>query len=111
VGYNSLALILNDAIHRIDEDPGNWWEGMRRALLSMPYGEYGPYVSAGNHVNGSTAVWNQHADHYGLILVGGNTAKVLNAGIDEEDIQRMKTILDQHGYNVVKKRNANSRNT
>lgn len=106
MGFNSVVFICNNAVSEIEKDPEGWWRTTWENLVSKPFKSDGRY-GFGNHGNAFQAVWNQHADRTALILAGKNRAKLLNNyddPIDESDLQKIKHILNQHGYDVVKKR-------
>ena len=77
MGHNSVLFITNDAMGEIDKDPAGWWDKAKGELQSAMDGEPREF-GFGNHLNGFSAVWNQHADVGGIIAVGGNTATVLS---------------------------------
>jgi hypothetical protein len=86
MGYNTVVVVLNDALGQIRDDPafgrklseavGKHWQ--TRGLVD---------ISAGNHCNAATVIDSQHADHSMCVVVGGNTGKVMPFG-SERDIAR-----------------------
>jgi len=111
VGFNSLVFMCNDAIGTIDRDPKGWWKRTWESLSSGSCArgwtkEYGH----GNHANGFRAVWNQHADVTGIIIVGQNMAQVafqqygnVHFHQPEGQVYLLRMWADSLGYHLHKK--------
>lgn len=113
MGFNSVVFMCNDAMNTVDEDPKGWWEKTWQNLCTLPWKKTKTY-GHGYHANGFQAVWNQHADMTGVILVGGNHATVLGGSCrqdhhtEEGQIEILKDILKQNGYTVsIRKKKSN----
>jgi len=79
MGYNSVIFICNDAMGEIDRDPEGWWKKTKHELMSGSCTRGWPKeYGFGSHVNGFYAVWNQHADMTGIIIVGQNMVEVVH---------------------------------
>tara|TARA_Y100000034_G_C6892579_1_gene410914 strand:- start:754 stop:1209 length:456 start_codon:yes stop_codon:yes gene_type:complete len=116
MGYNSVIFVLNDAIGGINNDPKQFWEDTEMALNGHVRGHRHAgqrlplSYPVGNHANGATAVWNQHADTTGLIAVGGNHVTILaesyNGGKhhqEEDQVALLKLAAEKLGYDLVPK--------
>ena len=108
MGYNSVVFICNDAIHEIEKDAEGWWRKAWLKLCMLATGETEDF-GHGNHANGFEAVWNQHADLTGVIMVGQNHATVIDYSLnkmhhtEEGQLAILKEILERRGYYVRKK--------
>lgn len=110
MGYNKVILCLNDFDHHIDEDPVSWWQSCQAAFskLSWKRDAFGPKMSHGLYQ--TQAVWQEHADVAGVIIVGGNYATVIGTGSacnghhsEEAQIAILKEVLERKGYTIRKK--------
>lgn len=109
MGFNSVVFICNDTISAIEKDPAGWWQKTWHKLCSIGFkdndGEYG----FGHCVNGFQAVYNQHADATGIIMVGGNHATVVDTtyGVPSHHTEEgqdsiLIQLLEKRGYKVTK---------
>lgn len=110
MGFNTTLVIMNDALHCIENDKEF---GAKVAAAVSKFGCYGKEhvdVSAGGHCNAATVVDCHHADQTSIILVGGNmgTVALPYAGgwkHDEKAQERMvRYWADKMGLTVSKKR-------
>jgi hypothetical protein len=117
MGFNSVVFILNDTVHRAKENPKAWWDQAWDALCRIPgYArtreESERRSDMGEFMGQHKALWNMHADNYGLIAVGGNYATVLLAqygmrgqrhDTKEGQVILLKALAEKLGYRVVRK--------
>ncbi len=108
MGFNSVLFICNDAINEIEKDPAGWWQKAWHHLNFLGKGD-GTF-GFGNHANGFQAVWCQHADTLGVIVVGANYAEAMtyfpwHRGMSEEErnLKALQSLADKLGYRIVKK--------
>ena len=103
MGFNSLLFINNDCMGSIDDDPKGWWKVARAALAKVISFEAVEFSFKG-FVNYNKAVWCQHSNVRGLVVVGGNTAKVIATGYkDMDELELLKKAADDMGYKIIKK--------
>ena len=111
MGFNSTLFICNDAMNEIDKDPAGWWK-KASATLHRTNNQEAVTFGYGSHANYFQAIHQAHADGTVVILAGGNHATILGLSVttrgdhhdEESQIKVLKEVLDQMGYNVVKKR-------
>ncbi len=109
MGFNSVVFICNDAIHEVEKDPKGWWQNTWNKLCTLAYGKTESF-GYGRRSNGFEAVWNQHADITGVIMVGRNHATVIGSSMygkhhtEEGQIQILKDILREKGYTIYKRK-------
>src|SRR6516164_10009149 len=74
VGFNTTMIVLNDALHAIenDKDFGKKVAQAIRDLNLRPDDGRGIDISSGNNANAATVVEQHHADYSVLCAVGGN---------------------------------------
>jgi hypothetical protein len=107
MGYNTTLIVLNDALHEIEEDPefGKKVAQATRKASMLREGDRGIDIRSGCHVNAATVVETHHADQVKLIAVGGNCGQDLgyHGGYrsDKEDL--LRSLADDLGYRIVKK--------
>ena len=107
MGYNSTLMIMNDGIQAIDRDLENWWEHTKVAIARKDYKSQQP---ASNHCNVSQVLCVEHADMTQIVAVGGNCGHTLGLVLGwhhskpEDQIEVLKDLARQLGYNLVKKR-------
>jgi hypothetical protein len=107
MGFNSVILICNDAVCKIEDDPKGWWKKAWSKLSELTYGKTKTF-GHGNHGNAFQAVWNQHADFTGVIMVGQNGATVFGSSLygkhhtEEGQLKILKEILRDKGYTIRK---------
>ncbi len=102
MGFTSVLVFNNDYLHQHHELP----------FKEVYYGAQSQYYPLKQPLQGVEKPWEQHADEYCLMLVGGYTAQVLTTvhcnrhGPVEKD-QAEKTLLKQlaekHGFNLHRK--------
>lgn len=108
MGMNTPAIILNDAINYLQDDP-QFNQKLYRAILETNAGQ--PVdVSIGNHCNGMTVFPCQHADFTQIYALGGNYAtklgSIYNGGVHhtpEAQLQLLKDLAELHGFRLVKR--------
>lgn len=108
MGYNTGVLLLNDAIHQLD-DPvilTDWWNKVKRIIGGI-HGMLPTDASIGNYVNGSTVFHCHHADMIGVYAIGHNDASmwfVEDVGHKTiEDLDLLKKVASRFGYRLIKK--------
>lgn len=109
MGYNSVVVVMNDALGMIEEDPTfgrNLAAGIRgchiREDRDVP--AYSP-SGRGVHCNAAEVISTAHADIPQVVVVKGNTGFAYRYGeaLPESVLEDLKFVLDQHGYSVRKK--------
>ena len=105
MGFNSVLMICNDAIHAIEKDPAGWWA---EAWHSLSHAWRKPVeFGFGSHANGFWGVCNHHADMTSLIAVGGNHPTLIHQGsgphhTDEGVVDLLKQAAAKYGYRLVR---------
>lgn len=104
MGFNSLVLILNDAMDSIDRDPAAWWEKVKSMLMTPPPyrprygGDMDGTFGFGSSANGFQAVHNEHADTVGIYAVGGNCTTQLglvsNSGRHSREVDQVQLLRE-----------------
>lgn len=107
MGFNTVVLILNDAMHNLKTDP-NVGEKLYNAMgeSQHPANKDGVEFSIGNHCNGGMVLPSRHADEVQIVAVGGNYMKRVGVlyHADMEDPEAMvRRLADSLGYRLVKK--------
>ena len=113
MGYNTTVIVMNDALHYIEEDK-DFGKNLSEAIryLHSPRAENNRHlldIPAGCHANAATAVETHHADVTSVVAVGGNCATVMGQSYgfrhhsDEDKIRILKDLAADLGYNLVKK--------
>lgn len=108
MGFNSVVVVMNDALGMIEEDPTF---GRNLAQEIMTYRRTGGDVPAysptgmGVHCNAASVLSCQHADVPQVVVVKHNTGFVYKYGeaLPDHVLEDLKFVLDQHGYSVRKK--------
>ena len=112
MGYNTTVIVLNDALHEIENDPlfgRKLGEAVARLSLGRAVvGDHGVDISAGGHVNAATAIESHHADSNAIVAVGGNCATVLGHTYGdhhkEEDKEKiLRQLADELGFSLRRK--------
>ncbi len=108
MGFNTSVIVLNDALHYIEEDP-TFGKKLAEAIQRLNSNKGGIDISAGGHANAATAIETHHADVSSLIAIGGNQGTLLCYGggyrHDEGDKVRMlQSLADSLGYTLMKKK-------
>lgn len=109
MGFNTTAIILNDALDDIRNDR-QIGEKIYEGVLTVDR-RNGSDVPARIFGNAIRIVETHHADEVALIAVGGNTAQIISNYICgwkqlfEEDtkVVILKHLADELGYRVIKK--------
>lgn len=111
MGHNTAVLLLNDAIHGIQEDPKAFTDALMGAWHKFQRSHAPVDFCIGNHGNGGTVFHEAHADVTGIYAIGGNHTSKLFTGYnggkhhtDEEKVKLLKQLADEMGYNITKKR-------
>lgn len=113
MGYNSTIVVLNDALHMIEQDP-DFGKKIGDAIRGLSLGrQQNIYASTpqGGSSSAATAVETHHADGTAVVAVGGNCATVLGEtfstfhhGDEETQIRILQQLAEKHGYTLSKKR-------
>lgn len=114
MGYNTVLVLLNDALTGIRNDP-NFGDNLYLAVLHAIGGKRQD-VPAGSYCNAVSIVGQDHADTYRCYIAGGNTAMDLGVvghwspyfrdNLNEQERKEMflKNLADNLGFRVVRKR-------
>lgn len=109
MGWNTSAIILNDAVHMFEEDPD---VGKKIAAAVRELHIRSPVdICIGNHVNAMTVIETHHADTIAPLLIGANMGQVIDGchfhwSRDHENWDRelLTLLAKKHGYVLHKKR-------
>lgn len=102
MGYNTVALFLNDQADQIRKYPEQLAEGLYRCMCGGCGSE-----ERGIYLPGQTTVLkSQHADTLQIVVAGGNTIREIGfvhwtKFSDDEAI--LKGLADQLGFRIVRK--------
>lgn len=80
MGYNTTVVILNDALGEIATDP-EFGKRLADAIAQARRGKpvvVGAHGERDIHCNAALVVETHHADDEVTVIVGGNTARVVN---------------------------------
>ena len=108
MGFNTSAVILNDALSNIAEDT-TIGRKIASGVNKLSLGDGGVDVSAGGHCNAIRLVETHHADGLVPILVGCNSGRALDLAVhwttkDEELEERLlRRLAEKLGYTVHRK--------
>ena len=112
MGYNTSVIVLNDALHDIENDP-EFGKNLAQAVLRSSLHQTGHRmdldIRAGCHCNAAAVIETHHADQTALIAVGGNYGNCLGTtwGYShhekEQQLEVLRRIADQFGYSLRKK--------
>lgn len=90
MGWNTGVIILNDALHSIEENPEEFTRNLIQAIRDFR-GE-SVNVAVGGHVNAAAVFHQSHADNTGVYALGGNHAsrlvEVYNGGKHHTDAEK-----------------------
>ncbi len=106
MGFNTTVLILNDALHDIENDP-EFGKNIAQAIKEMR-GTEQKSVMSGHHSSAATVIECHHASVTELIAVGGNCAEVIvgthGYAHQQEEVQLrlLNALADKLGYEVIK---------
>ena len=119
MGYNSVALILNDALGDIERDPefGKNVAGAVRGWYDRKRDRFATSVGARADLpNGGTSscfpalevISQDHADGEQVVIVHANSGQRCAEAnhLGWHALDQMKACLERHGYTVTKKRKA-----
>jgi len=109
MGWNTTVVILNDALHKIAEDP-DFGKNVSDATLSLqgPPGKNSTHISSG-YGSAAEVVEKHHADSTVVLAVGGNSATVLHQTLGwrhndpQFQLQLLREMADKMGYTLRKK--------
>lgn len=91
MGFNTVVVVLNDAVHMIAEDT-SWGASLARAVSafhsSRRRAEYNPIPARGNsgrsvYCNSAEVISQAHADSYQVVVAHGNTGWAITADPDD----------------------------
>lgn len=97
MGFNTVALMLNDQCHRIEEDD-RLGSVLRNAMASG--------TGSDHEISGLTVLPSQHADWNQIILAGGNRITALGGfrGSDHTKENLLRELAADLGYSLTKRR-------
>lgn len=105
MGFNTVALFLNDQADQVRKRPEELAEGLYRAMCSG-VGSEDPRYNI--YLPGQTAVLkSQHADTLQIVVAGGNTIRALGYvhwTKFSDDKAILKALADDLGFRIVRKR-------
>lgn len=105
MGFNTTVVVLNDALHAIEQDV-QFGPKLAQAILQMG-GRSDEHidVSAMGHVNAATVIESHHADGLVVVAVGGNTALNMGYGgsYTNRELQVLNVLAERLGYTLHKK--------
>jgi hypothetical protein len=109
MGFNTPVLLLNDAMHEIEDDPTFAKRLAQASATAYMHGK-SVDVRAGGHMNAASVLPSAHADVVQVIAFGGNHATTLlrmgNGGhhyTHEEQVRLIRELADQYGFRLVRK--------
>jgi hypothetical protein len=116
MGLNSAILLLNDALHDIENNPIEFTKKVVQAIQGSGFSlsKKGVDIGVGSHGNAATLFHMAHADEHQVYLVGGNQAVPIERGCtyisgyedpQKTNLKLLKQMADAAGYRLVKKRN------
>lgn len=112
MGYNSVAIILNDATGSIAEDPkfGGRVADAIRGFAGRPYGQ--PFAGEASAVTANGCgvfsgalkiIGQEHADFYQTVVVGRNSGwSLADDAVPEHVLEAVAKALRRRGYRVTK---------
>lgn len=101
MGYNTVALILNDTI-RYDKDNADFGRQVLSAVQSWPgHRPYKSDLEAGRQ-HSLRLISMSHADYRQVVVVSGNCGRALSHGGKPlaGDLEALANILRDHGWKV-----------
>jgi hypothetical protein len=107
MGFNTSAVILNDALSNIEHDKDigkKIADGVSKLIYGKPVD-----VSAGNHCNAIYLIESHHADFAVPVIVGGNYGFPLSTSIswqvkpEDADMAMLRALAQKLGYTVSRK--------
>jgi hypothetical protein len=109
MGYNSVAVILNDATGSIRHDPG-FGERVADAVTrfsarnrSLGSNEANAVSNRGIHIGALTIVGQEHADFYQVVVVGHNSGWAMHRddNVPEDAVNALARELKRRGWKVT----------
>lgn len=105
MGFNTPVLILNDALHLIEND-----SQFGKKIADAAANNKTTDIGVGGHANAATVYPAEHADIVQVMAFGGNHASVLtklhNGGrhyTSDEQVKLLEDLADTYGFRLVKK--------
>ena len=100
MGYNTAAIIRNDFLHEIENDP-DFGKKVADAVRANGNERYMRY-----HGQGFDVLPSCHADYVQVVAISGNSARRLGFGgtYRDDDETILRNLADNMGYRLVKKR-------
>lgn len=109
MGYNTVAVVMNDTIDMVADDK-QFGKRLYNAVLDAASSKRRVDVAAhtstgGIAVNAATVLSCQHADEPQIVVVKHNTGYVYQyqKTLPDHVIEDLKFVLEQHGYQISKK--------
>jgi len=109
MGYNSVLLVLNDALNSIEKDPQFGMKISRGISKTLCYPDEQIEIASGCCCPAATVIGCQHADMTQIVAVGGNIAIELgvlygskNKG-PEDKVELIRQLANQYGYHLRRK--------
>lgn len=105
MGYNSTILVLNDALDNIRKDQ-DFGKKIAAGILHLGIENKEPIdICSGNHINAASVIETHHAAQSKIILIGGNTSKIiddiyLSSSSETPELDLLKILAIKHGYNL-----------
>ena len=108
MGWNTVVLVLNDAMSSVVNDKG-FGQKVSDAVSEVNMYHKPADISSGSFVNAATVISTEHANVRRLLLTGENWVEDLGAvhpyGKDDDiRVRVLKALADNLGYRVSKKR-------
>lgn len=108
MGYNTVMMVLNDALHLIKEDK-EFGRKIYDATYEAASGFKRVDISSHGYCNVATVISCQHADIAQVVVVGGNYGT--NIGnfwtrtyhTPEGELELIRELAEKHGYALRKK--------
>lgn len=110
MGYNTAAIILNDALDTIERDPdigrhiGDSINSAWRTPQDITARKLTVNGGTQSHIGAIRVLPSRHADETQIVAVGGNTIQLLGYSFSDDPVRILKDLALQLGYNVSKKR-------
>lgn len=103
MGFNTAAIVLNDSLNSIAEDP-EIGERIRQAVNSS-WRDEGDITARGHgiHIGAIRVLPPQHADYVQIVAIGRNTIRRLGTSGKWEPEDLLRDLADQLGYSLRKK--------
>lgn len=108
MGFNTTVIVMNDALHSIENDT-EFGKKLATAILMFRPSQGRQDVSSGGHCNAASVIETHHANDTAVVAVGGNYGTVLGTHSDwvhhtpESKEEILRDLAEQMGYRLVKK--------